>query len=87
MMTNVDSVRELIAHSSSTKSTYAYQFSEYYDLPTYKGLPSWVGDVLSWLRTSATHGDELSFVFGNMYNKENNIRKGRLTILVLLKQR
>ena len=76
----MDSVRQLSAHSSSTKTTYAYQFSEYYDAPPYGKWNPLVSNILSWLKTSASHGEEISFVFGNMYNQEYGILKGALTL-------
>lgn len=68
---NVDSVRELSIHSSSSRSTYAFQFSENYQAP----ISLWPM-APSWVKVTASHGDELPFLFGGFSNKKYNIRNG-----------
>ena len=51
-------VTQLEQHSHSEKPTYAY----YYTQPSKN--PSTLWSVPDWLRTTADHGDEITFVFG-----------------------
>jgi len=66
---NADTFRQLIEHSTGTKATYAYYFTEVSpSLISSTPLPSWLGN-------KSNHGDELPFVFGSPYNKENFLDK------------
>ena len=69
---NSDAVRQLRAHSSSSKTTYAYYFTEDYT-PAVQIWPA----LPSWIKKSAFHGDELPYVFGNMYNLNMDIWTGK----------
>ena len=69
---NSDSVRQLQAHSNTSRSTYAYYFTENYKLPT----PLWPA-MPSWIKKSAAHLDELPFVFGTVYNIDEDIWTGK----------
>ena len=70
---NADSIRQLSIHSSNSKNTYAYQFSEIHN-----PFPE-----RNWVKVAATHGDEVPFLFGTFYNDENNIWKGRQIFVYL----
>jgi len=67
MSFNIDCTRELRAHSSSSKSTYAYYFTELYDAP--EAVKGWA--VPNGLKVSADHADEIPFVFGVPYALQN----------------
>jgi len=66
---NADTFRQLIEHSTGTKSTYAYYFTEIdSNSLSFVPLPSWLGN-------KSNHGDEIPFVFGSPYNEENSLEK------------
>ena len=65
---DVDIVKQLREHSSGNKATYAYYFTERYDLITVNPM----FNSPSWLKVSATHVDELPFLFGAAFLKEES---------------
>lgn len=77
---NADVVRQLHQHSSSTKSTYAYYFTERYDFTTdnpFLFLPN-------WLKRSAAHYDDIPFLFGAAFLEEESspIWKGKILFIL-----
>lgn len=67
MSFNVDCTRKLRAHTSSSKSTYAYYFTELYDAP--EAVKGW--ELPDGLKVSADHADEIPFVFGVPFALQN----------------
>lgn len=63
---NADTLNQLEQHSGGDKSTYAYYFTEL--LPSAQAF--W--KVPDWLKVAADHCDELEFLFGGVYYKEEN---------------
>ena len=59
----------LRAHTTSSKTTYAYYFTELYDVPD--GLQSWT--IPDAVKVGADHADELAFVFAHALAAQNNV--------------
>ena len=68
-------MRQLSVHSKSSKSTYAYYFTENFKAPSFIPI-----QTPEWLETSGDHGDEIPFVFGSAYGNERNLWNGKITL-------
>lgn len=64
---NSDILQELTSHSKTNQKTFAYYFTEKYQPPA--ANRAWA--LPDWAKVSADNADQVPFVWGYVYTKEN----------------